>query len=101
MKTKFIASPGIAIIKLIEEKTNESLVLTNKSQGRIVKGEIISMGLDTTGTAGETVKASNFGKEKDIVWFLHYFDEGGVDVGVVDGIKYLFVKWGDFRAKQL
>jgi co-chaperonin GroES (HSP10) len=101
MKLNFVASPGIAVVKEIEEKDSKDVILTQKKEGRIIKGEIISMGSDTTGSGGEPILANKFGSVGDIVWFLHYFDEGGVDVGIIDGIKYLFVKWGDFRAKQL
>lgn len=99
--TNFKASPGIAIIKEITEKDESTLTLTQKSAGRIIYGEIISMGKDTTGNAGEPIKAEDYGKVGDKVWFLHYYDEGGVDVGEIDGQKLLFVKFGDFRASRV
>jgi co-chaperonin GroES (HSP10) len=97
----FESSPGFAIVKEVKEEEGESIVLSQKKQGRIILGEIISMGGDTTGSAGELVKASEYGKVGDKIWFLHYYDEGGVDVGEIDGQKYYFVKFGDFRAKKL
>lgn len=95
----FTASPGIAIILPTDEQTT-STIITGKKDGRITQGKIVSMGADTTGSGGEVIHAHDYGKEGDIVWFLHYYDEGGVDVMQVGSTKYYAVKWGDFRAKQ-
>lgn len=95
----FKASPGIAIIQEITDKDASSITLTQKAQGRIIKGKVISMGeFDTQ--HGEDIEPDRFCKEGDTVYFLHYFEEGGVDVGMIDGVKYYFVKWGDIRATQ-
>lgn len=90
------ASPGIAIIEEIEEK-EEGLVLSQKKEGRIIKGKILSMGSYDT-QHGEKIEPERFGKVGDVVYFLSYYVEGGVDYGVVEGRKIYFVKWGDFRA---
>lgn len=96
-KSNLKASPGVAIIKGITVKDERNLVLLNKVQGRILKGKIIWMGdYDTTST-GEKILPERFGKEGDIVYFLHYAEEGGVDIGMIDSEKYYFVKWADFR----
>lgn len=91
------ATPGIAIVTLIEDKTSPGITTTTKKEGRIIKGKIVSMGEYDTTPTGEKIYPERFGKEGDIVHFLHYAEEGGVDIGMIDGIKYFFVKWGDFR----
>lgn len=95
-----LASPGIAIIKSIVENKESSIIGPSQTKGRIKRGEIISMGPDDTTQTGENIPASRYGKEGDIVYFLHYYDEGGVDIGQVNGEEYFFVKWGDLRAKE-
>ncbi len=97
MHNQLIASPGIAIISAAKKEESD-IIGPDKTQGRIKKGTIIAMGADDTTQTGEKIPASRYGKEGDIVYFLHYYDEGGVDVGQVNGETYFFVKWGDFRA---
>lgn len=92
------ASPGTAIIIGKEEKAEKGFITTQKVQGRIIKGQIVSMGNYDTTAQGEKILPERFGKEGDIVYFLHYYSEGGMDFGEIEGQKYYFVKWGDFRA---
>lgn len=96
-KSTFKASPGIAIIEEISDKDISSITLTQKAQGRIIKGKIIAMG-DIDTQHGQQIEPDRFGKEGDTVYFLHYYEEGGVDIGMINGVKFYFVKWGDFRA---
>ena len=98
-KINFLAYPGIAIIESLEQENNNSFIVTGQSQGRIVKGKIVAMGPDDTTQMGELIKSEKYGKVGDTVWFLHYAIEGGADLGTIDGKQYIFVKWGDLRAK--
>ncbi len=96
----FKPAPGIAVIEGVEEQI-EGLVLTQKSQGRIIKGKIIFMGdYDTTST-GEKILPERYGKVGDFVWFMHYYDEGGVDIMTIKGKKYFAVKWADIRGREI
>lgn len=91
------ASPGIAIISTIKETKESSIIGPDKTRGRITKGKIVSMGADDMTNNGAVIPAKNYGKVGDVVYFLHYYDEGGVDVGEIGGETYFFVKWPDFR----
>lgn len=93
---KINAAPGIAVITPIEEKASE-IITTDKKQGRIQKGKILSMGRNVITDANALLEASFYGKEGDIVYFLSYYEEGGYDYATVNGEKYYFVKWQDFR----
>jgi co-chaperonin GroES (HSP10) len=98
-KINFTAYPGLAIIESLEEKNNNTFIVTGQSTGRIVKGRIVAMGPDDTTMTGELIKSEKYGKVGDIVWFLHYAIEGGADLGTIEGKQYIFCKWGDLRAK--
>ena len=94
---KFTPSPGIAVIELLKETENTAIVTSNKSSGRIIKGKVIAMGADDMTQSGTPIVGKTYARVGNTVWFLHYYDEGGVDVGDIDGKKYYFVKWGDIR----
>lgn len=98
MKVK--AAPGIAIVEPLETKQTAAIVTSNKARGRIIPGKIISMGEDDITNSGAIIPAKKYGKTGDIIHFLHYYDEGGVDEGEINGKKYFWVKWGDFRGKE-
>jgi len=96
-KVNFLASPGIAIIKEIEEQDNTALSFGSPKTSRVIKGEIIAMGANLITDADALLEADRYGKVGDIVYFLHYYDEGGHDIAYVDNKKYYTVKWQDFR----
>ncbi len=89
-------SPGIALILPIEEKSLSGLN-TGVQQKRILKGVICEMGADDTNNYGGTIKAADYGKENDTIYFLSYYQEGNYDSVKINGEKYYLVKFGDFR----
>ncbi len=92
-----IPSPGLALIQPLEEKSE--LIITSKNEGRILKGTIIEMGPDDMNNYGGILKADNYGKKGDVVYFLSYYGEGGYDQIKIDNVDYYFVKFGDIRGK--
>jgi co-chaperonin GroES (HSP10) len=99
MHYHFTPSPGIVIISPLK-KEEASIIGSDKSQGRIIKGKIIAIGGDDTTTMGEIIKASKYGKTGDIVWFLSYYTEGGYDRMEVNGELLYCVKFADIRAVE-
>ena len=97
-KLPFQATPGIIIVTPVEEKQSQFTV-TGQKTGRIIQGKVVSVGDYDTTTNGEKVDPARFCKVGDLIWFLHYYDEGGVDVMEVEGKKYYCVKLGDIRAR--
>lgn len=94
---KIKASPGLALIEPIIEKSESGITITSKKEGRIIKGKIIKMGNDDLNNYGTKIEAKNYGKEGDIIYFLSYYEEGGYDQVKIEGVNYYLVKWGDFR----
>ena len=75
------------LMKELEEKDDSSLVLTQKTEGRIICGKIVSMGAWDTTSSGEKILPERYGKVGNVVLFLHYAIEGGVDIGTIEGKK--------------
>lgn len=98
---QFKASPGIAILEEVKEQETAAIIGTTPKTGRICKGKILSMGRNLVTDANAILEAEFYGQEGDIVYFLHYYDEGGYDYRDIDGKRYYFVKWQDFRGKAL
>lgn len=99
MKNTFQPSPGIAVVKEFKQENTSSVMTKNSSKGRIITGTIVYMGLADMTTSGVLIKPELFGKVGNTIWFLHYYDEGGVDVGEIDGVEYFFVKFQDIRGR--
>lgn len=95
---QLIASPGIAIVEPLVSKTTSAIITQTKPKGRIGIGKIISMGKDILTDFGSILKASDYGKEGDVVYFLSYYEEGGYDFTSVDNKQVYMVKWQDFRS---
>lgn len=92
----YTPSPGIALVKPFEEN-KDKFKLTDKIEGRIYRGEIITMGADDKTGYGEPIVGSEYGKAGDVIWFMHYYQEGGVDMVYLDNVLFYVVKWQDFR----
>lgn len=92
-------TPGIAIIELLDDKKTSSLTLTSKQEGRIRKGKILAIAPYDIVHAGEHIPSHEFGSVGDTVYFMSYYDEGGVDRTVIDNKTYFFVKFGDLRGR--
>lgn len=94
---QIICSPGIALVKPLEETSQSGVNLGNKQETRILKGEVVEMGPDDINNYGAVIKAEDYGKKGGVIYFLSYYQEGGYDRVKIEGIEYYLVKFGDFR----
>jgi co-chaperonin GroES (HSP10) len=94
---QFTPSPGIAIIEEIKETETQGGIVGVTEKHRIIPGKIIAIGKDLVTDAGAILKANVYGRVGDIVYFIHYYEEGGYDVAIVNQTKYYTTKFQDFR----
>lgn len=96
-KINLTPSPGIAIIEPLETHDPSAFATSSQPKGRTIRGTIIAMGADDKTVYNIPIKATDYGKVGDIVWFLHYYEEGGVDIMTFNDKQYYVAKWQDFR----
>ncbi len=91
-------APGIIILEPLDEEIEPTeVLLTNQVFGRIIRGKIVAIGENDFSTGGMEFERDWYGKIGNIAHFLHYYDEGQVDVGMIDKKKYYWVKFADMR----
>jgi co-chaperonin GroES (HSP10) len=95
---KFNPRPGMVIIKPIKSNKPDysKINLGQNTSARIKKGTVVAVGKDGLTQIGAILKAEDYAKVGDVMYFLSY--DGNYDVGDVDGEEYHFTKFEDLRS---
>lgn len=88
-----LPSPGI--ILLIPYESTNTLVLSQETKGRILKGKVVAIGPDLLTDFGTKLQRKDYAMAGDICYFLSY--EGGYDVIKEGSDIYYLVKFQDIR----
>jgi co-chaperonin GroES (HSP10) len=87
--------PGIIIAEFVETTNETSLVITSKSESRLLCGKVLAVGKDLTTPMGNVIHAKDYCKKGDTIYFLSY--AGDYDNNTIKGRRIYTIKFEDFR----